>query len=144
MSVSAPAAPEMLDKLIAWRLHDPRYRKVTHTDSGLHIGAKGSRNMAQRQWYIEARADFADQAKNEIIDQAVREAAVHIHAQLALLMDNGVTPQVICRSDDWFEGEREIGLHSDKLGTALQTHADDGQASQVSDEMLDALRDMKE
>lgn len=96
--------------------------------------------MAQRQWTIEARADFSDPDKNAIIDEAVRAAAVHVHAQLALLMDNNVAPQVICRSDDWFTGAKDIALHPNTIGAAIASQ-DVGDTAAVSDDMLNALRD---
>lgn len=130
------AQPDDIDQLILWRMGDPRYRTVNQ----YNLGKKGSRNMAQRQWTIEARADFADAEKNAVIDEAVRVAAVHIHAQLALLMDNGVSPQVICRSDDWFTGEKQIALHPDTLGQAIASQ-DVGATAPVSEDMLSALRD---
>lgn len=93
----------------------------------------------QRQWTIEARADFADQEKNDVIKEAVRVAAVHIHATLALLAD-GQKPQVVAFSDDYFIGHEDISLMPDKLGTAMQE--DTSQEAGVSDEMMQAVRDL--
>lgn len=96
----------------------------------------------QRQWTIEGRADFADPEKNEVITRAFREAAVHVHATMALLMD-GQAPQVVCFSDDFFDGHQEIKLHEDKLGKAIEAHGDKMSGGGVSQELLDAARDMQ-
>src|SRR5580693_665073 len=82
------AHPDALDSLIVWRMDDPRYAQRT--------GCKEV--TTQRQWTIEARADFADQEKNDAISEAVRRAAVHINATIALLAD-GIKPQVVAFSD---------------------------------------------
>ena len=94
----------------------------------------------QRQWTIEARADFADPEKNELITEAVCRAAVHIHAQIALLQDT-VKPQVVAFSDDYFTGHNEIALLEDTLGKAIKEHG--GDQDSVSAEMLQAVKDMK-
>lgn len=96
----------------------------------------------QRQWTIEARADFADAEKNEAITEAVRRAAVHINATLALLSD-GQKPLVVAFSDDFFAGHAEIALLEDKMGDALAKHDDIGEPAEVSDEMLAAAREMQ-
>lgn len=96
----------------------------------------------QRQWAIEARADFADPEKNEAITEAVRRAAVHINATLALLSD-GQKPQVVAYSDDFFSGHEEIALLENKMGNALKEHDDIGTEAEVSEEMLAAARDMQ-
>lgn len=95
----------------------------------------------QRQWCIEARADFSDPGKNDTIDQLFREAAAHINAGLLLLSD-GQKPQVVCYSDDFFSGHKEIGILPDVIGHAKQT-VDAGTQALVSDEMLRAVEDMR-
>jgi hypothetical protein len=59
-----------------------------------------------------------------VITRSIREAAVHVHANMALLSDNGQAPQVVCFSDDFFDGHQEIKLHEDKLGKAIADHGD--------------------
>lgn len=126
--------PDVLDKVILWRMNDPRYEDRTTRVKGLSM---------QRQWTIEARADFADQEKNDIISNAVRVAAVHINATIALLAD-GIKPQVVAFSDDFFAGHQEIALLEDTLGRAIADHADKvGPEAPVSDEMMQAMRDMQ-
>jgi hypothetical protein len=122
------------DQLVAWRMGDPRYEDRATRVKGLKM---------QRQWTIEARADFADRDKNDAITQAIREAAVHVHATMALLSDKGVSPQVVAFSDDFFAGHEEIGLHENKLGKAIHDHTGMCDEAPVSDELLAAARDMQ-
>jgi hypothetical protein len=130
----APTNPDVLDELIVWRMNDPRYTDRTNHVKGLAM---------QRQWTIEARADFADPEKNEFITRIIREAAVHVHANMALLMDNGQAPQCVCFSDDFFDGHQEIKLHEDKLGNAIKEHGDQMSGGGVSQELLDAANEMQ-
>lgn len=127
------AQPDVLDALVVWRMTDPRYTTRENRVKGLTM---------QRQWTIEARADFADPEKNEAITTAIREAAVHVHAIMALLSD-GQAPQVVCFSDDFFDGHQEIKLHEDKLGKAIETHGGQMTGGGVSQELLQAAADMQ-
>jgi hypothetical protein len=100
----------------------------------------------QKQWTIEARADFSDQSKNEMITKAINEAAVHVHAVMALLSD-GQKPLVVAFSDDFFKGHEDISLHEDTLGKAIKEHAEVGENVSdgnggVSSEMMAALSEM--
>lgn len=131
MTLPADTPPDIVDALITWRMTDPRYVDRKTKLKGMKM---------QRQWTIEARADFADADKNEAITQAFREAAVHVHAVMALLAD-GQKPQVVCYSDDFFTGHAEIGLHEDTLGKAIAESK--VQEGVVSDELLQAARDMQ-
>lgn len=119
--------PDVLDQVIAWHIDQPR--------------VNGAKTM-QRQWTIEARADFADQEKNDAITEAIRRAAVHVHATMALLAD-GVKPQVVAFSDDFFSGHEEIALMKDHLGDALEQHGDQIEEASVSDELMQAARDLQ-
>lgn len=96
--------------------------------------------MAQRTWKIEARMDFTDQAKNDEIDQVVKRLSVVLEANLALLAD-GQKPEVICHSDDFFGDHRQIELWSQDIPKDTLVGLDD--QDQVSDEMLEAMREMK-
>lgn len=124
---------DVLDQMVVWRMNDPRFTDRTNQVKGIAM---------QRQWTIEARADFADPDKNEAITKAIREAAVHVHAIMALLSD-GQAPQVVCFSDDFFDGHQEIKLHEDKLGKAIAEHGDQMGGGQVSDELLAAAAEMQ-
>lgn len=98
----------------------------------------------RRQWNIEARADFEDPEKNEVITEAIRRAAVHVNATIALLLradGHGQKPQVVCYSDDFFDGHKEIALLDDTLGKALVEHEATEQDS-VSAELIAAAKEM--
>ena len=91
----------------------------------------------QRQWTIEARADFADADKNEAISEAVKQAAIKVAATISLLQD-GVKAEVVAYSDDFFHGHEDIALFAQKVTKDdLAAQEDDG----VSDELLAAARE---
>lgn len=96
----------------------------------------------QRQWTIEIRADFADAEKNEAIARLVKQSAVFLHANTALLSD-GQRPEVACFSDDFFHGREELDLHNDTLGKAIAEHSDKMDGGHVSDELLQAAAEMQ-
>ena len=133
--ISLPAIlayPDVMDKLILWRMDDPRYRY------------KMKESVMQRQWNIEARADFEDADKNEVITEAIRRAAVHVNATIALLLQadgHGQKPEVVCYSDDFFAGHQDIALLEDTLGKALVDHYSTEQDS-VSAELIAAAKEM--
>lgn len=129
---SAPdvlAQPDVLDQIVIWKMNDPKF-----TDR--HNRVKGI--AMQRQWTIEGRADYDDKEKNDAITRAFKEAAVHVHAVMALLAD-GQKPQVVCYSDDFYHGHEKITLHDDVLGAAISEHGDKmGGSGAVSNELLSA------
>ena len=127
------AKPHVIDQMIIWRIDDPRYTDHTNLVKG---------KIMQRQWTIEGRADFADTEKNDAITTAFRNAAVMLNATLALIKDNGIAPQVVCYSDDFFTGHEDIALMEDKLGKAIAFDSG-GDGVSVSDEMMQAMRDMQ-
>ena len=133
--ISLPAIlayPDVMDKLILWRMDDPRYRY------------KMKESVMQRQWNIEARADFEDADKNEVITEAIRRAAVHVNATIALLLQadgHGQKPEVVCYSDDFFAGHQDIALLEDTLGKALVDH-DSTEQDSVSAELIAAAKEM--
>ena len=96
----------------------------------------------QRQWTIEARADFAEKEKNDAIDQAFKVAAAHINATMVLLSD-GQKPQVVCFSDDFFAGHADIEWLGDPLGDAIAQHTPQA-GGEVSSELMQAARDMSD
>lgn len=95
----------------------------------------------QRQWAIEARADFTDPAKNKTIDEAFRRAARHIDAQLQLLSD-GQKPQVVCFSDDFVDDHEDLSVRPDELRQVLEQHKEWAE-EEVSDSMLRAAKEME-
>lgn len=124
------AHPDVLDQKIIWRLADPRY--MTRQDmKGKHM---------QRQWTIEARADFDDPDKNEVITKAIQQAARHVHATLALLADSQ-QPQVVAFSDDFFSGHQEISLLEDVIGKGLAVSTE--VEAPISSELLEAARELQ-
>ncbi len=109
--------------MVVWMRNDPRP----------YVGYGEDRKM-QRQWSIEARVNLSGIEKPEAVIEAVtvavRNAGVHLNAQLALL---GVPQEVVMFSDDFFTGHADIAMMQDTLGKAVEG---------VSDEMLDALKEM--
>ena len=133
-SIGPNAAPDALDQMILWRINDSRYTDRKNIVKGKPM---------QRQWTIEARADFADPEKNDAITIAVQRFAVALNATLVLIKDNGQSPQVVCYSDDFFTGHEDIALIEDKLGKAIADNSETTQTMDVSDEMLQAMRDIQ-
>ena len=122
---------DLVKSVFVWRMGDPRIRETTRRSTDM-----------QRQWNIEARADFADKEKNDLITAAVRRAAVHINAEIALLLmadGAGQKPQVMAYSDDYFTGHAEIALLQDTLGDELAKHGSGETERPVSDELVRAF-----
>jgi hypothetical protein len=126
------AQPDVMDQLIIWRMNDPRFTTRETRVKGLPM---------QRQWTIEIRADFADPEKNEVITDLVKQAAVYLHANTALISDVQ-KPQIACWSDDFFKGHQEIAVHADTLGKAIAMHGDQVGGGKVSDELLQAAAEI--
>jgi len=131
------AHPDVLDKFMIWYMDGPRYRRQ-------HLGAAKCETMRrkgimQKQWTIEARADFADQEKNEAITRTVQRAAALVSATISLLSD-GVKPQVVAFCDDWFGNHEDIDLLAKSLGEDTPTEL--GKQEDVSDDLLQAIKDM--
>jgi hypothetical protein len=96
----------------------------------------------QMMWTIEAKADFADPEKNAAIAEAIRQHAVALHATLSLIKDNGVSPQVVCFSDDWFHGHSDISLMKNTLGGVTEGQPGLAEQDEVSDELAAAAREL--
>lgn len=133
--------PDVLDNIIFWRMGDPRRPRPTLAERG--------KNMV-RQWTIEFRADYHDEAKNKVIDRIGLECAVYLDAQLGLLADadksgaKSQIPQVSYYSDDFFVGHKEIKLHTqqdDSLGKVVADYAKTvpGVAEELSSDLIAAL-----
>jgi hypothetical protein len=129
---SAEAQKDPLDRLIVWRMNDPRCTDRTNRVKGIKM---------QRQWTIEVRADFSDKEKNDAIDKIIKEAAVYVHANAALIADVQ-KPEVVCYSDDFFHGREELDLHNDKIGKAIVAHGESIGGGSVSDELVQAATEM--
>lgn len=140
--MSILAYPDAMDKLIKWRMGDPRYQDKLMSKEYRELWEKEIK--MQRQWNIEARADFEDPDKNEVITEAIRRAAVHVNATIALLLQaegHGQKPKVVCYSDDFFDGHVDIALLDDTLGRALADHEATEQES-ISPELIAAAKEM--
>ncbi len=132
--IPTPSTPDFtnLDDLIIWRMNDPRYYGVLTEDQ-----RKGL--VMQRQWTIEARADFADREKNDAVTQLFRQTAVYLHTALVMIQD-GQEPSIACFSDDFMDGTAEIKLHGQELGDTLRLHGARlmmEPSASVSQELLD-------
>ncbi len=98
----------------------------------------------QRQWTIEVRADFSDPGAYDVISTLVKQAAVYLNANTALVPCSITPPKTVVFSDDFFAGHEDLDLLADTLGTALVDHGGKvGGDAVVSDEMLQAVRDMQ-
>jgi hypothetical protein len=122
--------PDLLDRMIVWRMQDPRYNK--------RLDAVETR--MQRQFTIELRVDYEDAEKNPVMKEALLRAARHVFATATLLAD-AVKPQIVLFSDDFMVGHEEIPLLEDTLGKAIEEAGGQEQEG-VSEEMLKAVRDM--
>jgi hypothetical protein len=129
------ADPDQLDKLIDWRMESMRFLRL--------IGKFNPRlrkdHPMQRQFTVEIRVDYADQEKNEAMKKALQAAARHIYATAVLLAD-GIKPQIAIFADDFFSGHEEITLLDDTIASGLESIKSDDDNSGVSDEMMAAAR----
>lgn len=127
------ANPDQLDKLLAWKLHSPsnsRRFKLSAVTEGKHM---------QRQFNIELRVDYEDSGKNDEMRKACAAAARHVYAMAQLLAD-GVKPQIAIYSDDYFQGNQEIGLLEDTIQQG-KDQVGGGEETEVSSELMGAVRD---
>jgi hypothetical protein len=110
VEVRTTVPADALDQLIEWRLSDPRFRRVNGTTGTPNV--KGE-NVTQRQFFVEVKADFADEGKYRLINEAVIEMAELLWAKLDLIpIDNGPKPQVVAHSVDFFHGNKAIELRA--------------------------------
>lgn len=124
----ALADPDMLDKMITWKLEGP---------NGLLWYTERSKLM-NRQFTIELRVDYADADKNEVMRQALQIAGRHMYAVASLLHD-GVKPQIAMFSDDFFDGHAQIALIEDVIQQGkdqIGSSPDEG----VSSELIEACK----
>jgi hypothetical protein len=85
--------------------------------------------MAQRQFALELRVDYADNGKNAEMKKAVLRAGRHLLATAELLAD-GIKPEIVAYADDFFEGHTEISILEDIIGNEL---AEEQRASETPD-----------
>jgi len=101
----------------------------------------------RRKWIMECTADFADKTKNAAMDELFRKHAVQVQAA-ALLLGDAQAPEVICYSDDFFVGRKQIDIMlrrqtPDSEPADEETSPDSISSDEegVSDEMLSAMRE---
>lgn len=91
----------------------------------------------QRQFTIELRVDYADNDKTKVMRQAMQQAARHAYATAVLIAD-GVKPQIALFSDDFFTGHEQIELLEDTVGQGI-AQIDSGEPEeQISSELMAA------
>jgi len=90
----------------------------------------------QRMYRMELRTDMADPQKHEAIVHAFRQAAQQVFAVVNLLGD-GVKPDIMIESDDFYEGIEKIALIEDTIEMGLKQLGPDGA---ISDELIDAFK----
>lgn len=98
--------------------------------------------MPAIEWKIELRTNFADRDKNEAVRQIVLQSAKHLNA-LALLLHDGVKPDIAAYGDDWFAGRQDINLLED----VIQQGLDQSPSTTVGDidqDLMKAMQEMQE
>ena len=90
---------------------------------------------------MELRVDYADNEKNEPLRTAFRQAGQHVNAVACLLAD-GVKPDIVIFSDDFFAGREDIELIEDTIQRSIDSiQGDPANDTPASDEMLNALKE---
>lgn len=129
------ANPDMLDRLIDWKLGSVTHRKrKSNRMTAIHEGA-----IMQRQFTIELRVDYEDADKNDTMRTACQAAARHVYATATLLAD-GVKPQIAIYADDFFSSQQEIALLDDTIQQGIDASGLSDEAP-VSSELMKAVRD---
>lgn len=118
--------PDILDRLIDWKLQDPKISR--HLQEEKHM---------QRQFTIELRVDYADPEKNPSMQQALQAAARHVYATAVLLAD-GVKPQIAIFSDDFFTGHEVIALLEDTIARGVESIGGAEEGEDISSELMAA------
>lgn len=75
---------------------------------------KYGRVTLQRLFTIEIRVDFKDEDKLPIFKTLIQQAGRHVYGQGALLQD-GVKPEIVIHSHDFFKGHQDIPLFEDAV-----------------------------
>lgn len=70
--------------------------------------------MAQQLFTIECRVDFRDESKIPLFKTLIQQAARLVITQAGLLGD-GVKPEVVIYSHDYFKGHQDIALFDDDI-----------------------------
>lgn len=102
----------------------------------------GTVKRAQCQWTIELRAHVSEEER-DALNKTVSRLARHADATVKLLPNaNIMKPETVCYSDDFFIGHFDVSMLPDEIGDAIAETAL-GTEDQVSDELLQAARDMQ-
>jgi hypothetical protein len=95
----------------------------------------------QCQWTIEIRAHVSE-TEREAINQTMSRLARHADATVKLLPNSNIMkPETVCYGDDFFVGHFDVAMLPDEIGNAI-ADVGLGQEEAVSDELLQAARDM--
>lgn len=121
----APTAG-VLSSLIDWKSNAPKFG-----------GQITGEVPMQRQFTIEVRVDYADNGKNDAMRVAIKHAARHIYGT-ALLLSDGVKPDIAAFSDDFFSGHQEIDHMEDIIGKGLTEISEQSEA--ISSDLADAFK----
>ncbi|SRR6266404_7016789 len=127
-----PYKQAVIDKLIAWHMQSP-FMLRARQGSGEILTEE---QKMQRMYRMELRTDMADPQKHEAIVHAFRQAAQQVFAVVNLLGD-GVKPDIMIESDDFYEGIEKIALIEDTIEMGLKQLGPDGT---ISDELIDAFK----
>lgn len=132
ITASEPYHREVIDQLIEWHMQSPFVLRARQ-----HSGEVLTKEqMMQRMYRMELRTDFADPEKHEAIVQSFRQAAQQVFANV-LLIGDGVKPDIMIESDDFYEGIEKIALVEDTIEMGLKQISSDGK---ISDELIDAFK----
>lgn len=128
------ATPDTLDRLIDWKMGDPKVRpRRLHAEEV----------TIQRQFTIELRVDYEDNEKNDAMRKACAAAGRHVFATASLLAD-GIQPQISIYSDDYFAGHDEIKLMEDTIQQGLDAtkgESEESASGEISSELMRAVHD---
>lgn len=133
LNIDLLANPDVFDKVLDWRLNSPSHRKRKHRANAIAEGAH-----MQRQFTIELRIDYADNDKNEVMTKALKQAGRHILTTALLLRDEGMEPQIVVYSDDFFAGHSELKILDDIIAEGIEATGGE-EPTGVSEDLMRAM-----
>jgi len=88
------------------------------------------------------RANFADDGRKDALTEIIRQAALRIHANIALLNDQEVKFEVVVMGMDAFNGPFQVKLQAEEelAGKIKGESAEDDAQGGISDELLAAMK----
>lgn len=94
----------------------------------------------QRQFTLEIRVDYADNGKNEAM-RVMMAALARTGYATAVMLADGVKPQVAIFSDDFFQGHQDIMLLDDTIAEGTKAISEPGEVpEQLSSELLNSVK----